>query len=84
MVCCPYYIYSDSFPKGLRVEDDVENRYDKGHTKVNEFLSHFSPIEANMKAFFQWEDMMDSSWMADEVIGRDLFNINIADTEDKN
>lgn len=84
MVCCPYYIYSDSFPKDLKVEDDVENRYGKGNEKVKKFLSHFSPIEANMKAFLQWEDMMDSSWMADEVTGRDLFNVNIADAEDKN
>jgi len=70
-ICTPYFIYNEEYES----EPDVElakKHYDEGMVRYNKFMSNFRDVEDSVRLYLYDEDMMDSDWLAEEMLERNV------------
>lgn len=71
LTCILNFIYNHDYPTKDKSEDQI---LAEGAISFKNFMQHFNDIENQVQLYLYENDLMDMSWIADEIIGRDFFD----------
>ena len=67
----PYFMYNPNYPR----KDDSDNKqhYVRGKKNFDRFMYNFEDVENTVRLYLYDNDMMDSDWLAEEMLDRNVF-----------
>ena len=70
-MCQTWFDYNEDIPLP---NDDSSEEFKECIKKFITFMGHFYDIEDKIQLYLYENDLMDYSWMADEILERDYFD----------